>query len=383
MYELMALLGIVATASFAHAFVYRRRGYLIVFAATLALMLYTHSWGVFFFVGGIVALIPAWIVSGDRRALVRDAALAFVAAGVLFVPWLPNLLYQAAHTAAPWSKPPRWGTPIYISREVLGGDRVTAALLVACAVGLPPLFTRRLRRTREAVVLWTLIALPLATLAAAWISAQANPAYVPRYFAPVVASIVLIAALACARAGFAGVLAIALSIVFLINPAAVAPPHKSNLGDVSGELSPLLHRGDLVVVGQPEQTPLAWYYLPSGLRFANTLGPVRDPSYMNWVDAVTRLRRADPTSVLDPLVASLKPGQQLLYVRPLTEGVQNWNAPWTQLVRRRTAQWGAILQADADARVLRPVAAAPHNYLGACCVADSAVLYEKTARHHP
>jgi hypothetical protein len=382
MYELMALLGIIATTAFVHAFVFRRRAYLILFAGALALMLYTHSWGVFFFVGAIVALIPAWVVSDDRRALARDAALAFVGAGMLFIPWLPNLLYQAAHTAAPWSKPPRWGTPIYISREVLGGDRVTAALLVACTVGLPPLFTRKLRRTREAVVLWTLIALPLATLVAAWISAQANPAYVPRYFAPVVASIVLIAALGCARAGRVGALAIALSIVFLLNAAAVAPPHKSNMGDISGELSPLLHRGDLVVVGQPEQTPLAWYYLRSGLHFANTLGPVRDPSYMNWVDAVTRLRHADPSSVLDPLVASLSPGQQLLYVRPLTEGVQNWNAPWTQLVRRRAAQWGTILQADADAGVLRPVAVAPHNYLGACCVADSAVLYEKTARHH-
>ncbi|HZU60902.1 MAG TPA: glycosyltransferase family 39 protein, partial [Solirubrobacteraceae bacterium] len=48
MYELMALLGLIATAAFIHAFVRRRRGYLIVFAVTLALMLYTHVWGVFF-----------------------------------------------------------------------------------------------------------------------------------------------------------------------------------------------------------------------------------------------------------------------------------------------------------------------------------------------
>jgi hypothetical protein len=333
---------------------------------------------VFFFVGALIALVPAWVVAEDRRALVRDAALAFVAAGVLYIPWLPNLIYQASHTAAPWTRPPRFGTPVLISRQVLGGDRVTLVLFSACAVGLWALFTRGMRRTREATALWTLIALGIATLAVAWISSQANPAYVPRYFAPVVAAIILIAALGSARAGAFGVLAIVLSAVFLLNPGSAAPGTKSDMRDLSGELSPLLHRGDLVVVAQPEQTSLAWYYLPAGLRYANTIGPVRDPSYMNWVDAKARLGHADPSATLAPLVASLRPGQQLLYVRPLTVGVQNWNAPWTQLVRRRSAQWGAILQADVDAGVLRQVATAPHSYpVLACCVADSAVLYEK------
>jgi hypothetical protein len=96
---------------------------------------------------------------------------------------------------------------------------------------------------------------------------------------------------------------------------------------------------------------------------------------MNWVDALSRLRRARPAATLDPLLASLKPGQQLLYVRPLTEGAQNWTAPWTRLVRRRAAQWGALLAADPQ---LKEVAWAPHNYRGDCCVPDSAILYRKT-----
>jgi hypothetical protein len=153
--------------------------------------------------------------------------------------------------------------------------------------------------------------------------------------------------------------------------------------DISGGLSARLHPGDLVVVGQPEQTPLAWYYLPAGLRYANTIGPVRDPSYMDWVNAKKRLQNASPAATLDPLIASLRPGQQLLFVRPLTVGVENWDEPWTQLVRRRSAQWGAILQADVAAGVLKPVAVAPHNYAQACCVADSAVLYDRSDRHLP
>jgi hypothetical protein len=171
-----------------------------------------------------------------------------------------------------------------------------------------------------------------------------------------------------------GAVALVLSCVFLINPASYSPQYKSDMKDIGGEMGPLLHRGDLVIVGQPEQTPLAYFYLPAGLRFSNTIGPVKDPSYVNWVNALDRYRSSDPSKVLPPLLNSLRPGQQLLFIRPLTEGAQNWQAPWTILIRRRSAQWGAIIAAD---KQLIPERWAPHNYRGACCVANSAVLYKK------
>jgi hypothetical protein len=145
--------------------------------------------------------------------------------------------------------------------------------------------------------------------------------------------------------------------------------------DVGGELAPLLHPGDLVISGQPEQLPLAWYYLPNDLRWGTVLGPVKDPRYMDWVYALKRLRAADPFTIAPRMLASLRPGQQVLFVRPLTEGAQNWKASWTQLVRRRSAQWGEILSSDPH---LVPIAWAPHNYRSACCVANSAVLYRIT-----
>ena len=77
MYELMALLGLLATTGFLHAFVYRRRRYLVMFAVCEALMLYTHAWGIFFGLGSVVALIPIWRASDDRRGLLRDAVMAF------------------------------------------------------------------------------------------------------------------------------------------------------------------------------------------------------------------------------------------------------------------------------------------------------------------
>ncbi len=57
-----------------------------------------------------------------------------------------------------------------------------------------------------------------------------------------------------------------LSVVFVLNQTSYSPNYKSDMRDVGGEMGPLLHRGDLVIVGQPEQTPLAYYYLPGGLQ---------------------------------------------------------------------------------------------------------------------
>jgi hypothetical protein len=195
--------------------------------------------------------------------------------------------------------------------------------------------------------------------------------------APILASILLLAAWGAARSGVVGLVAIALSVVFVAHVSSYTPQYKSDMQDISGEITPLLHPRDLVLSGQPDQLPLAWYYLPAGLQYATTLGRVRDPSYMNWVYALKRLRAAQPAAVLDPLVASLRPGQQLLFVRPLTEGAQNWKSNWTALVRRRSAQLGQILQNDVDRGMLRQVAWAPHNYRGASILADSAVLYQK------
>jgi len=379
MYELMALLGILETTAFIHAFVYRRRGYLILFAVCQALMLYTHAWGLFFGAGLLVALIPIWKTSNDRRGVVRDAVIAYVAAGVLFLPWVPNFIYQATHTGAPWAPTIRFGVPVLLSRDLLGSDRITVALLVAWIIGLAPLFTKRLRRTRDGTIMWSLIWLIAGTLIIAWLASQITPAFVARYMAPLLPAILLLAAWGASRSGVVGLVMIALVAAFVVHISSYAPKYKSDMQDISGEITPLLHRGDLVVSAQPDSSPLAWYYLPPGLQFATTIGPVSDPSYMNWVHALDRLRAAPPAATLDPLVASLRPGQQLLYVRPLTEGANNWKAPWTSLIRRRAAQWGQILRDDVDRGVLKTVAVAPHNYRGASILAYSAVLYKKVS----
>ena len=379
-YALMVLLGLLTITGFLHGFVHRRRGYLWLFAIGLEAAFYTQgSAGLLAF--GLLAALAVVVRCAsppDRSAILRDAALCFGAVVLFYLPWLPTTIHQIAHATSPWHYTPLLG--FVVPGDMVGGERVDATLAVVVVVALAPLaLIRERRRCTEAVALWTLIVLGVAALGLAAVSSLVAPDWVARYSAPVVAPVLLLGALSAARAKIVGAVAIVLCIAFCANPASFASQHLSDMRDVAGQLAPKLHPGDVVAVGQPEQTPLAWYYLPGGLRYVSTIGRVRDPTYMNWSDAQRRLTQASPAATLTPLVASLRSGQQLLFVRPLTEGSRNWGEPWSKLVRRRSAQWGQILTNDVANGTLTPVATAPGSYPGACCVADSAVLYRKSS----
>jgi mannosyltransferase len=376
MYALMTVFGLLATIGFVRGFVFRDRKYVILFAASQALMFYTHNWSVYFAAGSFLSLCVLYY-TGDaqiRENLVRDVLAAFVGAVILFVPWVPNAIFQAVHTAAPWDSKPQFGAPIQIAQSVYGGGSITVALLVGAGIGYSPLFTRPRHLSREARVAMMLFAIPVLTLLCAWIGSQVTPAWVVRYFAPVVPALVLLLSIGVARAGIIGAIVMVFCIWFMFRPSTFEPQYKSDMQDVAAEMAPMMHQGDLVIVGQPESMPLAYYYLPGGLRWANTIGPVKDPTYVNWVDALKRYKAENVSKTLNGEINSLKIGQQLLYIRPLTEGVANWSAPWTLEIRRQSAIYGRIIQED---KQLVPEAWAPHNYVGACCIADSAVLYKK------
>lgn len=376
MYALMSLFGLFGTIGFVRGFVFRERRYVILFSVAEAAMLYTHNWAIFFGAGSVLSLILLYRISGPeiRQNLIRDAVYAYVGAAILFVPWLPNFIFQSLHTAAPWNTSPRFGAPVQIAQSVYGGATVAAILVIGALVGYAGFYTKAERASTRAKVALILLALVVFTLLLGWIASQITPAWNPRYFAPIVPAIMMFTAIGMSRAGVVGPLTLVVALIFLARPDTYAPQHKSDVQDIGGEMGPLMHPGDLVIVGQPEQTPLAYYYLPGGLQFSSTIGPVKDPTFMNWINALPRYKKANPAKVLPAELSKLKPGQQVLYIRPLTEGVLGWKAPWTSEIRTRSAQWGTILSDD---KQLKVEAWAPHNYRGACCVADSAILYVK------
>ena len=374
MYELVAMLGLACTASFLHAFVFGRYGYAWLFAGSLALMLYAEPWCLLFAAGCAAALVACYFRAADPRAVLRYGAASMGLVLLAFVPWLPTLIHQASSATAPWHYAPMLGANF--PRSLFGTDRVDAIFAIAVTAGCVPLLARQRRGGKDATAVLSLIVVTAASALLALLSSVFVPAWTVRYLAPLIAPLLLLVAFACARSGIVGLAVVLISCAFLANAASFVPKYKSDMKDVSGELAPRLTPGDLVLVGQPEQAPLAWYYLPGGLRIATALGPDQHPSYMNWDNAYSRLSQTNPAKLVTALVSRLPAGQHLLYIRPLTEGEQAWSPAWATLVRRRSAQ---IAEQLARTPSLVPVlgAWAPHNYRGSCCVASSALLFVK------
>jgi hypothetical protein len=59
----------------------------------------------------------------------------------------------------------------------------------------------------------------------------------------------------------------------------------------------------------------------------------------------------------------------------VTSRADDWDAPWTELVRRRAAQWGAALANDPRLETVKPV---PLRYRRATRIGVRGVIYEKT-----
>lgn len=344
MYSLMVLLGLVATAAFVHAFVLDRRRFAIVFGVVLALMLYTHNWALFFVAASGATLLAVARRRGEQRwSIVRDGGLAFGAAILVWLPWVPTLVFQATNTGAPWSNVPTVGDVQDGMGAVVGGLGPAIGLLLVAGTGVSHVVRRR--RSIERLEMLTLAGLALGTLLLAWGASQVSPTWAFRYLAVVVGPLLLLTGVGLARARRQGVAALAL-VALMWLPQGVAPEPPASERSVVAEVEPLLGRGDLVVSTHPERTTVLDYYLPSGMRYLTSLGPVKDPRYMDWRHVLERLREARASKTIKPTLDSLDAGKDILLVRPITERRSQWKSPWTALVRRRSAQWARLLRED-------------------------------------
>lgn len=357
MYSLVVLLGLVASGAYLRVFLMGRRNWSVGLGVALAALLYTHNWALFFGAAcGIVWLGLVWSSGGDeRRRLMRHGAVGFGLAALLYLPWLPTTLFQAAHTGAPWARP----TPVAALASVferLLGSTAQFVLLISAGAGLVAVLRSRRsptaaasdqgrltgRGAARAVV--ALIAIELGTLLIAWLSSQVSPGWALRYLAVGVAPLLVLAAIGLSRAGGLGLAGLALTAVLwsVHDP----PPDKSNVRDVSRWLAPGLRPGDLVVSTQPEQIPVLDHYLPDGLRYATLWGPVPDLGVTDWRDGVQRLSDTAAERDLAPLIRKLPAGRRLVLITPIFYDRDAWSAPWTELVRLRSVEWTRYARND-------------------------------------
>jgi mannosyltransferase len=357
MYALVSLLSLCTAGTFALAFVLRRRAWLPPFVASLTLLVYTHNWGLATAAATLIALLALVRAAAgeERRALLRDGLLAYGAVALLYLPWVPTFVFQATHTAAPWSDRPGLDKIWNTTSSVFGGAAPGMALALCALVGLVALLQRPVlggaTASRERRVTVTLLTILAAGVLLPWLASQPSPAWATRYFAAVLGPLLLVAGVGLARAGWMGVVGILLVVVFWMEPRTDAIDNKSNAHHVATEVRDFLYPGDVVVAAHPEYGPTMHIYMPEqGLRWWNTLGPVQDPTMLDWRNAMDRLRHARPRRTARRLVRSMKPGQHLVLVMPILR-TSSWNAPWTRLVRRRALRWEEVL--ENDTRMLR------------------------------
>src|SRR6202040_3402877 len=104
--------------------------------------------------------------------------------------------------------------------------------------------------------------------------------------------------------------------------------------------------GDLIISTHPEQAPVLHYYLPDpSLRWATSMGPVRDPGIMDWRDALDRLQDARPKATLRALLRTTKRDTTIVLMLPILRTAR-WTAPWTALVKRRSLQWEKAMNSN-------------------------------------
>jgi mannosyltransferase len=194
----------------------------------------------------------------------------------------------------------------------------------------------------------------LATISAAWVASQLNPAWAVRYLAMVLPFLLVVAAAGLARAGRLGVVGLVAAVALW--GFGGAPSLKSNVREVVASVAPMIEAGDLVVSTQPEQVPVISYYLDEDVSYATLWGPVEDTGVTDWRNGVERLRQTSARADLRPLIDALPEGRRLVLVEPIVYERRRWDAPWTTLVRVRSAEWRAF--ADRTRR-LRPLASYP------------------------
>ncbi len=361
MYALATLLSLLMVTCFIHAFPLRDRRFLAPFAVLAVLLAFTHNWGLFVIFATGVAFLLQLARADTRRPLLRDGLMAYGALVVLYAAWVPTLLFQSAHTAAPWSTAPGLDKLMSALLTAFGGPRTGPLILLVGGLSLLALvFGRRIRlpgidlapepgreSERRRTAAEALLLIVLVGLLAGWLSSQVAPAYTTRYFAVIVGPAIVLTGVALSNARALGIATMIVLSIMWWNDRAGELNAKSNVRGVAARtlLRPV-NPGDLVVSTHPEQVPVLRYYLGSGFRYADPMGPVADPTVMDWRDALDRLKASRPSKVENALVERLEPGQALILVQPILRAYYAWRAPWTAEVKRRALQWERVLQRD-------------------------------------
>lgn len=319
MYELVMVLVLAGWLMSDHALRRPDLARLAALAALTGALLWTHYWGLWLVgASALGLLVRAGLAHrrsqpGRRTASLRVLA-ALVVGGLTFVPWMPTLLYQSAHTGTPWAEP---AVPTEIAAASiidLGGGPAGESVLLGLALGLLcalglfaapgtgsridlDLRTRPEVRRLAIVVVTTLV---LATAA----SYGADTAYATRYFSVVAPLVLVLAAVGASRIGGAVAFRVVLAGVLLLGTVSAVRTAVSRPRTQAGkaaeaiiELDPVVGSGAALIVVCPDQLgPSLGRAMPDGSDIV-TYPRLERAELVDWVDYEQRLEQASPAEV--------------------------------------------------------------------------------------
>ena len=281
------------------------------------LMLLTHYWSIWLLGAVELMLVWLWWRNPTRRPVLVRTFAAIAVGSVLFVPWIPSFLYQAAHTGTPWAGVQRPTNMLGATVQDFGGGAfkdaiaVGATMVVLVVLGLfgrgtgparveLDLRTQRRFRYEGAVAGLTLLLGGSASLVTA-------TTYATRYAAviyPLVA-LLMAAGLACfvdARV-LTGALAAFLALCLLGAYWNVTYPRTQGR-EAAQAINQVAKPGDVVAFCPDQLGPAFSRSLNTHLGLDEVVYPsFASPQRVNWVDYAKRNAAADPQKFATELAA--------------------------------------------------------------------------------
>ncbi len=284
-------------------------------AVVVAALLYSHYWSMWLLGGVFVVLaVLAWRTDlASRRTGAIRGIVAIITGGVLFLPWVPSLLYQSKHTGTPWAGPVRptsllattltdFGGGAFKDAQFVGGVLLVLVLLALFGATLD---SRRIEldlRTRpqfraEATVVAVTIAIALV------VSYASGSAFASRYTAAFLPLVVLMVAGGLSRFTGRGVLAGAVVVVlglFSLGAVYNITTSRTQAQALATVVATAHQPGDVLVYCPDQLGPAGVRVMPTDLDQI-AFPTMNRPDRVDWVDYVER-NRADPAAYADQVI---------------------------------------------------------------------------------
>ncbi len=309
-------------------------GRLAALALTVAAGLYTHYWMIWLSVSAFAVLAVLWLRGPDRRDRLGAVLAAYGAGGLTFVPWLPVLAEQAAHTGTPWAE---WARPAEVAIETIeavgGGKRFEPMLLGVALIGAAALGATVVRATDRTLELGWPARNPAAPVVAVagltlgvggLVAAATGTAFEARYVAVAAPLLLALAGRGLATlprwAAPAALAAIcAFSVAVAIDD---ARRDRSQGEDVADAIDTVGGPSDVVVFCPDQLAPAVLRYLDTPMRVQTFPPhiwrgtPSSGPHFVDWYDYRDRINAASVDSSAVSALSKSSSGSVWLVMAP-------------------------------------------------------------------